>query len=100
MMRQETEVKSATLKTIVGNNVFSEDETQGIITIRTLKKYGLIETIRIVHRDEYTLEEIVNELNSMIGQDCYGYPDGEYIIDNGKVYFETVSYAYRFIQQK
>lgn len=96
MMRKETVAKIETLKGIVGERTFSEKETKGIISLQTLKKYGLIETCKIVEKEEVSLEELVSTINEMIGEDCYGM-EGEYVVEEGKAYYVTHYYCYRFI---
>lgn len=96
MMRRDTAERIEALRKAVGNNVFTEKATAEYVTLATLKKYDLIETIKEVRREEIDIEDLVAEINSMMGQDCYGYTNGEYVYENGKVYFETVSYGYRF----
>lgn len=73
-----------------------QKEASKFVSIQTLKKYDLIETVKEVNREEVSIEELVAEVNSMLGQDCYGYNPGEYIYENGKVYLETTSYGYKF----
>ena len=96
MMKEETARKINELKAEVGNKMFSKEEASKFISIQTLKKYNLIETVKEVNREEVSIEELVAEVNSMLGQDCYEYNPGEYIYEDEKVYLETTSYGYKF----
>ena len=77
MMREETARKINELKAEVGNKMFSEEEASKFVSIQTLKKYSLIEAVKEVNREEVSIEELVAEVKSMLGQDCYGYNHGE-----------------------
>ena len=96
MMREETARKINELRAEVGNKMFSKEEASRFVSIQTLKKYSLIKAVKEVNREEVSIEELVAEVNSMLGEDCYGYNPGEYIYEDGKVYLETTSYGYRF----
>ena len=96
MIKEETARKINELKAEVGNKMFSKEEASKFVSIQTLKKYSLIEAVKEVNREEVSIEELVAEVNAMLGQDCYGYNPGEYIYENGKVYLETTSYGYKF----
>ena len=96
MMKEETARKINELKAEVGNKMFSKEQASKFVSIQTLKKYSLIEAVKEVNREEVSIEELVAEVNSMLGQDCYEYNPGEYIYENGKVYLETTSYGYKF----
>ena len=96
MMKEETARKINGLKAEVGNKMFSKEKASKFVSIQTLKKYSLIEAVKEVNREEVSIEELVAEVNSMLGQDCYGYTPGEYIYEDGKVYLETTSYGYKF----
>ena len=95
MMRKETMRKVEELKAKVGNNVFNEMDCIGIISITTLRKYNLIENAVEVMKEEVSLDELINEVNNMIGGDCYGM-EGEYINENGKIYYVSHIEGYKF----
>lgn len=96
MMKIETINKIETLKNKINNNFFTEKDCQGIISLQTLRRYNLIEYVFIeTHREEITLEQLIKEINSMIGEDCY-YDKGEYIQENGKIFYIINEWGYRF----
>lgn len=67
MMKEETARKINELKAEVGNKMFSKEEASKFTSIQTLKKYNLIETVKEVNREEVSIEELVAEVNSMLG---------------------------------
>lgn len=96
MMKEETARKIEILREKVGNGFFSKKDCKGIVSISTLKKYKLIESVEgEVERREYSLDELIVEINGMIGEDCY-YMDGEFINENGKIFYSRKEYGYRF----
>lgn len=96
MMREETARKIEELRAKVGNRFFSKRDCEGIVSISTLRKYNLIESVEEeVERREYSLDELIVEINGMIGEDCYGM-DGEFINENGRIFYSRKEYGYRF----
>ena len=57
----------------------------------TFRRYAKLE--KVITKIEYTLEEIVDQLNECAGADCYGC-DWHYEIIDGKVYLIDVSYKW------
>ena len=95
-MKEETARKIEILKEKVGNGFFLEKDCKGIVSISTLKKYNLIETVEEeVERTEYSLDELIEEINGMIGDDCYAMT-GSFINENGKIFYTRKEYGYRF----
>lgn len=96
MMKEETARKIEALREKVGNGFFSKRDCEGIVSISTLRKYNLIESVEVeVERKEVSLDELINEINEMIGEDCYGM-DGEYINENGKIFYTRKEWGYKF----
>lgn len=96
MMMEETARKIEILKEKVGDRHFTKADCKGIVSPQTLKKYNLIESVEVeVEREEYTLEELLNEINEMIGEDCYGM-EGEFILENGKIFYIRKEWGYKF----
>lgn len=96
MMKEETARKIEVLREKVGNGFFLEKDCEGIVSISTLKKYNLIEiAVGEIERTEYSLDELIKEVNEMIDEDCYGM-DGSFINENGKIFFSRKAYGYRF----
>lgn len=96
MMKEETARKIEVLREKVGNGFFSKRDCEGIVSISTLRKYNLIESVEVeIERREVSLDELINEINEMIGEDCYGM-DGEYINENGKIFYTRKEWGYKF----
>lgn len=96
MMREETARNIEILREKVGNRPFCDRDCKGIVSISTLRKYNLIEHVTIeVERKELSLDELIAEINDMVGEDCY-YCDGEYINDNGRIFYIRNEDGYRF----
>jgi hypothetical protein len=69
MMREETRRNIELLREKVGNGIFRSADTKGLVSISTLRKYDLIKSA--VERTEVSLDELIDEINDMIGEDCY-----------------------------
>lgn len=96
MMREETAKKIEELRAKVGNKLFFTEDCAGIVSVSTLKKYNLIETVQEeVERREYSLDELIEEINGMIGEDCYGM-EGSFINENGKIFYSRKAFGYKF----
>ena len=96
MMRDETMKKIETMREKAVNGFFTERMAKGIVSISTLKKYNLIETTYMeVERREITIDELIENINGMIGEDCY-YCDGRYERVNNKIFYIREEYGYKF----
>ena len=95
MMKKETAERIEALRNKVGNELFNKDAVENYVSISTLKKYDLIETVTIANKKEVSVDDLINEINSMIGEDCYGM-EGEYVRENNKIYYVTYRYGYKF----
>ena len=96
MMKEETARNIEILREKVGNDFFTKKDCKGIVSIQTLKKYNLIETVEEeVARVEYSLDELIAEINGMIGEDCYGMY-GSFVNENGKIFYVRTEYGYKF----
>lgn len=100
MTNEELNRKVELLKKKVGNELFTSDDCYGITTIKTLLKYNVVELVEKETIKEYTVEEVVDLLNEMDGEDCYYEFDPnhwwEYKVINGKVCEVTHIKGYRF----
>lgn len=96
MMREETAKKIEELRKKVGNRLFFTGDCAGIVSVSTLKRYNLIETVQEeVERREYSLDELIDEINEMIGEDCYDM-EGSFINENGRIFYLRKAYGYKF----
>jgi len=99
MMKKETQQRFEKLKEFFGDKLFSERElldnvpAEAYVSMSTLRKYDLIECVEVENAKEYSLDELINEINSMIGEDCYG-GTGQFIREGDKIFF--VDYYYRY----
>ncbi len=96
MMREETARKIEMLKEKVGNGIFHERDVKGYVSISTLRKYGFITSA--TERTEVSLDELIAEINDMIGEDCYC-ATGWYEREGDKIFFCNDYDRYRFIKQ-
>lgn len=96
MMMEETARKIEILREKVGDRHFTKRDCKGIVSPQTLKKYNLVETVEVeTVREEYTLDELIDEINNMIGEDCYGM-EGEFIHENNKIFYIVREWGYKF----
>ena len=96
MMKEETMRKVETLKEKANNGYFTKKDARGIISITTLKKYDLIETVEVeTVRYEVSIDELIADINSMIGEDCYGC-EGYYERVDNKIFFVRKEWGYKF----
>lgn len=93
MMREETARKIEMLKEKVGDGIFREKDVKGFVSMSTLWKYKLIESV--VERQEVTLDELIQDANEMIGEDCYC-AVGYYEREGDKIFFCIDEDRYRF----
>jgi len=96
MMKEETARKIEELRKKVGNGLFFPADCVGIISISTLAKYNLIENAEeVVEKREYSLDELIEEINEMIGEDCYDM-EGSFVNENGRIFYVRKAYGYKF----
>lgn len=95
MMKEETRKNIEVLRNKLRNEMFTKEDVRGIVSIQTLKKYDLIETTSETYSEEVSLEELIEDINSMMGEDCY-YCEGQYIQRDGKIFYERTKYGYKF----
>ena len=99
MIKKETQQRFERLKEFFGNKLFTEKElldnvpAEAYVSMTTLRKYNLIECVKIEIKKEYSLDELIAEINEMIGEDCYG-GTGQFQRENDKIFF--VDYYYRY----
>lgn len=99
MMKKETQQRFERLKEFFGDRLFSEKElldnvpAEAYVSITTLRKYDLIECVKVETKQEYSLDELIAEINEMIGEDCYG-GSGHFQREGNKIFF--VDYYYRY----
>ena len=60
-----------------------------------LEKYDLIESVEVENKEEFTLNELINEVNSWIGDDLYRMK-GEFRREGDKIFFVNTYYRIRF----
>ena len=98
MMNQETKQKIIELKKEFKNNFFTSEElfrSKWYVPMFILEKYDLIESIEVENKEEFTLNELINEVNSWIGDDLYRMK-GEFRREGDKIFFVTTYYRIRF----
>lgn len=99
MMKKETQQRFERLKEFFGDRLFSEKElldnvpAEAYVSMTTLRKYDLIECVKVETKQEYSLDELIAEINEMIGEDCYG-GTGQFQREGEKIFF--VNYYYRY----
>lgn len=100
MKTEELNRKVNLLKEKVGNEVFTREDCRGITTPETLIKYEVAEKVEYEEVKELTIEEVVEMLNKMDGEDCYYEFDPnywwEYKVIDGKPCEVTHIKGYRF----
>lgn len=102
-MKQMTiEEKVELLKEKVGNGIFQRRDCYRITSVETLKKYGYIEEADSEEIEELSLEDVVDLLNMLDGEDNYYEFDkndwSEYKLINNKVCIVNHIHGYRFIK--
>lgn len=98
MMNQETKQKIIELKKEFKDNFFTRDDlyrSKWYVSLSTLKKYELIESIKLERKKEFTIDELIEEVNSWIGDDLYRMK-GEFRREGEKIYFVTTYHQIRF----
>jgi len=100
-MTEQTKIKIAQLKEFFGDKKFSKEDllyrtpTEIYVSLSTLLTYGAVEKIEVEYCKEYTVDMLIDEINSMIGEDCYG-GTGEFIREGKKIFFVDYNYFYKF----
>jgi hypothetical protein len=59
-------------------------------------RYGVVEKIEIENKKEFSIDELIDEINEMIGEDCYG-GTGQFIREGDKIFFVDYYYRYQFV---
>ena len=96
MMKEETARKIEALREKVNNGYFTKKDAKGIVSITTLRKYDLIESVEVeTAREEITIDELIKDVNEMIGEDCYGM-EGYYERVDDKIFYVLKEWGYRF----
>ena len=78
MMKKETQQRFERLREFFGDRLFTEKEllndvpAEAYVSMSTLRKYDLVECVKVETKQEYSLDELIAEINEMIGEDCYG----------------------------
>lgn len=99
MMKKETQQRFEKLKEFFGDRLFIEKDLfneapdGAYVSLSTLRKYDLVECVKIETKKEYSLNELIAEINGMIGEDCYG-GTGQFQREGNKIFF--VDYYYRY----
>ena len=102
MMKAETARKIAELKKFFGNKLFSKDDLMYsvpyniYVSVDTLLRHGVVKKIEIENKKEFSIDELIDEINEMIGEDCYG-GTGQFIREGDKIFFVDYYYRYQFV---
>jgi hypothetical protein len=67
------------------------------ITFSTFRKHANLQVQANTVRTYYTVQELVNILNSLAGENLYGTNWNYQVNNNGQAYTETTTYQYRFV---
>ena len=100
MMKTETQQRFEKLKEFFGDRLFSEEElldnvpAEAYVSMSTLRRYDLVECVEVEIEKEYSLDELIDEINDMIGDDCFGMV-GQFIREGDKIFFVDYYYRYR-----
>lgn len=97
-MARATKEAFDSMREVFAGREFSINEVRGI-SHSTFFKYYKEVGIECIHREEvewYSLEEMVEFVNGLAGQDCYG-ASWNFSIRDGKVCEVTDIYSYRFL---
>lgn len=102
MMTAETKRRIAELKKFFDDKPFSKEDLlyrapyDIYVSLNTLLRNQVIKRIEVDNIKEYSLDELIDEINSMIGEDCYG-GTGQFIREGDKIFFVDSYYHYQFI---
>ena len=100
MMKKETQQRFERLKEFFGDRLFSEKEllddvpAEAYVSMSTLRRYNLVECIKVENKKEYSLDELIDEINDMIGDDCFGMV-GQFQREDDKIFFVDYYYQYK-----
>lgn len=99
MMKKETQQRFENLKKLFGDRLFTEKElfnevpADSYVSMSTLRRYDLVECVEVEIRKEYSVDDLIAEINEMIGEDCYC-GTGQFQKEGDKIFF--VDYYYRY----
>lgn len=99
MMKKETQQRFERLREFFGDRLFTEKELlndvpdDAYVSMSTLRRYDLVECVEMEIRKEYSIDDLIAEINGMIGEDCYC-GTGEFQREDDKIFF--VDYYYRY----
>ena len=102
MMTAETKRRIAELRKFFGDKPFSKEDLlyhapyDIYVSLNTLLRHQVIKRIQIDNIKAYSLDELIDEINSMIGEDCYG-GTGQFIREGNRIFFVDSYYRYQFI---
>ena len=98
MMNQETKQRIIELKKEFKDKFFTRDDlwrSRWCVPMSTLEKYKLIESIKLEKKEEFTIDELIERVNSWIGDDLYGMK-GEFRKEGEKIFFVTTYHRLKF----
>lgn len=101
-MTKNTANAIATARAIYDDYVFTRDEwerDQPGCTLETAIRVGAVRKVRSIHRDYYTVQELVEMLNNCSGNDCY---DSEWrlqVDEQGRAYEDRVEIGYQMVEE-
>ena len=100
MMKKETQQRFENLKKFFGDRLFIEKDLynevpdNAYVSMSTLRKYNLVECVEVEVRKEYSVDDLIAEINEMIGEDCYG-GTGHFQREGDKIFFVDSYYRYK-----
>ena len=98
MMKQETKQRIIELKKEFKDKFFTEKDlyrSKWYVSLSTLRKYDLIESIKLERKKEFTIDELIETVNSCIGDDLYGMK-GEFRREGEKIFYVTTYHRFNF----
>ena len=102
MMTAETKRRIAELRKFFGDKPFSKEDLlyhapyDIYVSLNTLLRHEVIKRIKIDNIKEYSLDELIEEVNEMIGEDYYG-GTGQFVRKGDKIFFVDSYYSYQFV---
>ena len=84
-MKESTMKAFEAMRKEFGNKAFTIGKIFGISEQTFYRWYKEVGIEKVTVKSEWTLEEVVEELNACAGQDCY-VCDWQFIIEDGKIY--------------
>ena len=75
--------------------------SENYVSLSTLLRWGFVEPVSVEKKIEYSLEELLDTINSIISEDYYDCDgdfdcDGRFITENGKIFYVRYFQKYRF----